>query len=223
MLMVRFMGMGEDEVENTKTIWGRIVKKYDDRKVRNDRVQGMTFSRFSGDKLPMLKARGAEVRVLTPVLAEVFAEMMDRGNTSHRNVKACFELLVSMDTILIDNRDSYTYTKTDAERFKKDSWQFCRTVTALIKHYHGINQNLFHFTIKSHYLLHLGLIAQHMSLTLGSCESGEEMMKVVKRIVSSCASGSSGEVVINKAMTKYVHGLAFDFGRMDHPLFGRLS
>ena len=62
-----------------------------------------------------------------------------------------------------------------------------------------------------------------MTLTLGSCESGEEMMKVVKRVVSSCASGSSGEVAINKAMTKYVHGLAFDFGRMDQSLFGRLS
>ena len=220
MLMVRYMGMPGDDTENTKTIWGRIMQKYTDMKVYNDRVQGMTFSRFSGAKLPCLKARGAEVRLLTPVLAQVFDEMMDRSNVSHRNVKTCLELMTAMDTILLDNRDSYTYTPAAAKQFREDSWQFCRTVTALIKHYHRIDQNLFHFTIKSHYLLHLGLLAQYMSLTLGSCESGEEMMKVVKRLVSSCASGCKREVAINKAMTKYVHGLSFDFARRDHPLFG---
>ena len=81
--------------------------------------------------------------------------------------------------------------------------------TTLITHFQP-EQNLFNYTIKSHYLLHFGMVGAYVNPILGACHQGEDLMKVAKRMVCTSAGGSGALASTKKAMQKYMRGLALD-------------
>ena len=56
-----------------------------------------------------------------PRLAQIFEEMMDESVTQHRNIKSCFDYMIVMDNILVNNRQAYTYTSAEATAFEEAS------------------------------------------------------------------------------------------------------
>ena len=53
----------------------------------------------------------------------------------------------------------------------------------------------------------------YMNPALGACHEGEDLMKVVKRLVVSSATGLDMQGQIRKAFAKYARGLAMDLDK----------
>ena len=83
--------------------------------------------------------------------------------------------------------------------------------SALIAHDHpGVA--LYNVTTKSHYLMHLGMIAAFVNPSMGACCHGEDLVKVVTKVIPSCANGSKPAVTLRSAIDKYARALSFEFG-----------
>ena len=167
----------------------------------------------SGTEFPGLKTKAAETKDLCKPLLHCWNKWMDAGNTQHRQAKTLLTLGVKLEQTLDDNKGEFKLPDQAARDWKKECQGLALANSALGHYYHARREMLFHFTIKWHYLLHLALMGQHMNPRLGSCYSGECMMKVVKSVVQSSHLGSPPPLVVNKVMTKYSHGL----GLLCHP------
>ena len=179
------------------------------------RLPAFSLNKFhsGASKLPYLKARGGEVKALSRALIIVFAKYMDVDNVQHQDIKSLLETSVGIDDILANNKNVYKFPVVDANKFRMLCWKYDQPVTELIKYYHPLEINLFHFTIKFHYLFHIGICVGWINLELASCDSGEDLMKVVKRLIASSAAGTGPAKQANKARKKYVHVLSFDLSR----------
>lgn len=82
-------------------------------------------------------------------------------------------------------------------------------VSALGNHYHGLGKRLFHFTIKSHFLLHLADSCKYLHPRASWCYSGEGFMQLTKRIAIACVAGSQPVLVSHKATNKFLAGMGF--------------
>ena len=157
---------------------------------------------------PRLKSRAAETKELAAALLHVFSKFMDGANEQHRLIKLLLTLVVRLETITAENKESYTLPDDVAEDWLKTGQGIFQVNTKLAHFFHPKRIMLFHVTIKFHYLLHLALIGKVINPRLAWCYAGESMMLVVKRIVQSSHLGSPPQLVVNKVMAKYARGLS---------------
>ena len=135
---------------------------------------------------------------------------MDPGNPQHRDVLSGLRSSAEIDKSLREYRRCPRFPDHVAKVFKDHCFDFYEVQASLIQHYHP-DTPLHNVTPKSHYLLHLGLIAAYMNPALGACWQGEDMMRHVRKLVASCANGSSPAVAARTTMFKYSRALAFEF------------
>jgi hypothetical protein len=215
MALVRHMGLAGTVMENVSQVWREIKEAYKTLGVSSsNQLPSLNYTKFqsSGAKLPYLKARGAEIKHVVRALNLVYARHMDISKLEHRNTKRLLEASMAIDDVLLANRGKYKLPAGDANDLENYCWLYSQLVTGLIKHYHPLT-NLFHFTIKMHYLLHLGICGHYANPELSSCESGEDLMRVVKRLIASSAASTGPTKAANKAMTKYIRAVSFDLSR----------
>ena len=79
----------------------------------------------------------------------------------------------------------FRYVGEDALKFEALCFQYASSCTALGKHFHPKALPLFHYTIKSQCLLHIGQQCSQISPSLGWCYAGEDHMRHVKQLVQS--------------------------------------
>ena len=65
---------------------------------------------------------------------------------------------------------------------------------------------MFGYTIKYHYMLHIGKMCHYMNPALGWCYAGEDFMHHIKTVVRSCSAGSPPHLAVRKIIEKYVRG-----------------
>ena len=215
-VLLRHVGLPGSIDDRIKQLWCDINDAYVVLHTPSShRLPAFSLNKFhSGQsKLPYLKARGCEVKALSRALIIVFGKYMDAGNVQHQDIMSLLETSVGIDDILANNKGVYKFPAADAVEFRKLCWKYDQLVTKLIKYYHPLEINLFHFTIKFHYLLHIGICAGWINPELASCDSGEDLMKVVKRLIAASAAGTGPAKAANKALKKYVHALSFDLSR----------
>ena len=161
-------------------------------------------------KLPRLTVRGAQAKRLIPVLAHIVRTHKLEGNQQHLNILLALENSAEIDEILDRNSKEYKLPDAEADTLIRNGFEFCQMVTSLVQYYHANEKNYFHMTIKTHWFLHFCLVARYINPTLGSCYSGEDYMKVIKRLIVSSAASTGPEKACIKAMDKYVRGLTLD-------------
>ena len=128
----------------------------------------------------------------------------------HRDVLVGLHSSARLDEILADHRNKPRLPPDAAEEFRR-CFDFCLAQSALIAHYHpGVA--LYNVTTKSHYLMHLGMIAAFVNPSMGACWQGEDLMKVVRKMVGSCANGSKPAGALRSSIDKYARALSFEFG-----------
>ena len=72
----------------------------------------------------------------------------------------------------------------------------------------------FNVTFKAHWLCH-GLLESHvLSPRVGACYGQEDLMQIVRRMVSVCTQARNPVATVQKAMQKYVMALHVDYSRM---------
>ena len=203
-----------DPATNLKLIWKDIKILYASRKTRA-RFGVLTANMIqpARAKLPELKGKAAQIRSLGPIMVEVWKKRMDPGNAQHRDILSGLKSSAEIDKILRVHRRCPRFPDHVALQFRKHCFNYYEVQASLIQFYHpGIP--LHNVTLKSHYLLHLGLMASYINPALGSCWQGEDMMRHIRKLVGSCANGSSPALAARTAMFKYSEVLGFEFDQM---------
>ena len=215
--MLAFMGLPGSPADILKMIWRDMLDAYAELKLYKNRLYSLTFTMVQSEaaKLPCLKARGAQVKSAVPALKIVFAKYADAGNEQHNDILTALGYTREIDTILDGNITEYVLPPLDAARLQECCWRFCQYMTKLVKYFHPRDMNVFHYTLKMHYLIHFGMVASYMNPALGSCHSGEDLMKIVKRLISQSAVGSKPAPALKKAMGRYAAGLELDLCGLD--------
>ena len=175
----------------------------------------LTLGMIKGDgtKLAYLKGSGYQIRATGHAMLPICRKHFDCKNDQHGMMVWTLEQSIEIDNVLHEHRYEFSYPELASKRLLDASFGFCQGCTALIKHFHARDEALFHFTIKSHYIMHIALAGQYINPMLASCDSGEDMMKVVKRLLASASGGRTSMGACHVAMEKYIRGLSFDFVR----------
>jgi len=195
--------------DNLIQVWGEIKIQY---RLLGTSCQftNMKESMFrKANEFPKLKGRAAEIRHLGRPLWHVFQAHMDNAQEVHRWVSLGLKYSVALEEILDAHPAASCLPADSGADFLETIYKFLAVLTALSTHCHGRGQLLFHFTIKNHFLLHVGMYCQYMSPRACWNYSGEDFMQRVRRIVGSCQRGTAPPLVCTKVMDKYIQGLGF--------------
>ena len=133
---------------------------------------------------------------------------MDNSKQHHRFVELALQESANIDNVLDRNRE-YKLPDIDSQALLDSCYNFLAYITALGNYYHPLGTRLFNFTIKFHYLLHIGLTGLYTHPRLGSCYQGEDLMKVCKRIVNVSSDGRAPHVAARTALEKFERALSF--------------
>ena len=201
-----------DPKNSLQTIWKDIVAEYK-RQNTTTRFGIITANMIQGQrKLPELRGKAAQLRSLMPVLLRVWTARMDQSNAQHRDIRDGLAASSEIDRILHEHRGLPRFPPAVRVKFRKACFTYVQSQAALINFYHP-DIALYNVTTKSHYILHLGLICEFINPSLGACWQGEDMMRVVRRLLQSCANGARPAMAARIGMQKYCMALSFE---LDH-------
>ena len=103
--------------------------------------------------------------------------------------------------------------EADSEELIDASYELCRVVSDLIKHFHPLDIPLFNFTIKLHNSVHIALTSANTNPCHGDCSSGENFQKTMKTLVKSCTFGCKPPVATANATVKFAKALDMELGK----------
>ena len=166
-------------------------------------TRGM-FARTKANQFPCLKGRGSCIKDFGIVLGKFFEQhMRDRREGDHRGTVVAakesvrrwvlWSLQVSnkLNRTLDNHSHDAALPESVAVKFEADTFRLCGLVTLLGEAFHPAGVALYNYTIKWHYLLHVGLIARYQNPMMGACFQGKQMMRIVEKLVASCARNNT--------------------------------
>ena len=191
--------------ENLSELWEYIKVCY-----RRDktpcRMSYIKKSMIDGDPWPRLKAKAVETKYLIWPLCCWLNE--------HKGVDADLNAMFRLSMIshrldeLLDKSTGWCLTTSESQLFRQGLFTFCQELTRLCWRCHNVGLPYFAFTIKHHYLLHLGLLPTgHLSPKAWYCYGGEDFMGKIKHLCISCLRGLSNHRLMNKVAKKYLWAL----------------
>ena len=197
--------MPGDPDENLNVIFKMSCEEYKKRGLpHNDRLPVLypNMVKQSKAKLPLLKGKAAKVKVFGSVLLGVFEELMDSLDPRHQLILKGLRLSVRIDDIMHKYTEAHRYPKPVAEEFEQACFTYCRVMCALIRAYHKAVPAIpvFNYTIKAHYLMHLGVCARYTNPVYGSCYDGETLMLTGKKLFQASCRGNGPLAASNQAM-----------------------
>ena len=158
---------------------------------------------------PVLKGRAAEIRNFGPPLLAAWEKYMNPRNQQHRQIRLALIASVELERILDRNADRFVLAGDEAALFRKHCFDLAALISGIGHVYHSRGVFLFHFTVKTHYLMHFGLSCTELSPRVGWCYSGEDMMGRVKVLVQASCRGTSPQKLMPKMLQKYSIGLSY--------------
>ena len=195
--------------ENAQVLWSTIKRYYKDHGVEAQ-LGDLRCSMYVPKKataFPELKAKAAEVRHLAEAMHALCLEYMDDATEVHKQMKLLTKLAVTMESIMDEYKDEFVLPPEAAATFKESAYGFCGLTTQLGHHFHAQGHRLFNYTIKFHYLCHLGDAAAFWNPRKSWCYAGEDLMHKVKLMIQGAQRGARPHVVVAKVLNKYVFGL----------------
>ncbi len=204
--------MPENPEANLAKVWAVLKRSYSEHRT-SSRFGDLRISMYAGQRahFPCLKGKAAEVRHLAKPLLAACQAFLPNIPAVNSQIKLLLEMAVTMEGILDEHSGDYSLGSEDARRFREAADTFAQLSTAVSHHFHAQQIVLFNYTIKWHYLLHLGERAAWMNPRLAWNYAGEDFMRVVKRLVQSSHRGTSPYKVVTKVMRKYAQGLGMGF------------
>ena len=159
------------------------------------------------DQFPCLKGKAAEVRHFVPALGFVFRQLMKPDDKQHKQVKLGLQCAARMEAILDANATAYRLPPAVAQEYEHQVNSLVQLQAALGNFYHPQGRAMFHFTVKSHYAMHLGMTARYINPRVGWCYSGEDMMSKVVSLAQASMRGTRPHMVSVTLMRKYAYAL----------------
>ena len=195
-------GKAED---NVSYMWAIIREQYRLHKV-GCRMSQLTLNMFKHEPFPRLSAKAMEIRCLLGPVAKVLEAWV-----SNPIVAWMHKLLVlskGMDDLVFGTK-SFKLSSADARALCQAIFAFNGTLTKLAWHFHQRGEAFCNYTIKNHYLCHIGLDVSRtcVSPRLSFCFQGEDFMSLVKVLCIASARGVDSAKLVNKVISKYLLGL----------------
>ena len=195
---------------NLRDMWKSIKLEYKAQKT-STRFQYLTHNMIQGasKKVPELSGKAAQIRSLVPVLIKVWSDYMDVNNDQHRDVLTGLMCSARIDTILDEHRGKPRLPPAARKEFREVCFEFAAAQAALVDYYHPTTP-LHNITTKTHYLMHIGMIASFLNPSQGACWMGEDMMRVSRRLLAASAHGSGPARTQQTGMERYCWALGFE-------------
>ena len=163
---------------------------------------------YKQGEFPRLKGKAAELRHFGKPLLHAFDQLMDRGDRVHRQIRLGLVYSINIETILDDHADDFRLPPDAATQLNTQIMNLLTIQNALARHFQDAGILLFHTTIKSHYLLHIGLKADQLNPRMSWCYSGEDLMQQTKLLIQGSQRGNPPQSIAPKVMLKYIMALA---------------
>ena len=154
-------------------------------------------------EFPRLKGRAAEIKALTPVLADVWPTVADMSVTEYRIVGLALRYSAEMDDVLDRCADMWALGPEEHEQFQKAAFHFLACQTSLANAYNAQGLRLFNTTVKSHYLCHLSMSAGVWNPRQSWNFLGEDWVHQMRRIAQSAIRGVKAWTLPAKLISKY--------------------
>ena len=133
---------------------------------------------------------------------------MNVDNAQHRDVLTGLVCSARIDALLDEHRGKPMLPPAARKEFRDMCFEFVAAQASLVAFYHPATP-LHNIATKTHYLMHLGMIADFMNPSQGACWQRENMMSVSSRLMASSAHGAGPEHTQRSAMDKYCKVLGF--------------
>ena len=134
---------------------------------------------------------------------------MDTNKPEHRDILAGLESSVEMDRIVRKHRTAPRLPFAARTAFRAACFRYVQAQAALVAHYHP-HTALFNVTSKSHQVLHLGMMAAYINPSLGAVWQGEDMMRVVRRLVAASSCGNTIVQSQRSSVERYCRAIDFE-------------
>lgn len=204
------MGGGANPDFNLRRFNVEVQAEYKSMGIFTNRYQTIkrTMVHPSGRKLPLLKGRGLQVKNVGPVLLRLCERYFNMSDPIHTLIIDGLRQSIHVETILSKCSDEYKLPAADAAELNQCIIEFCRINCTCVRHFHyqEPSVNLFAYTMKSHSVMHIGILSKWINPSLGTCYSGETLMPICKKLVRSSASANSPQMASRNAMITYVRG-----------------
>ena len=144
-----------------------------------------------------------------------FDHFIPNPNTEQSWMRLGMHLSIETERILQAHAGEFKLPRDAASKFYTCIISFLTMQVKLGNHFHPREIMLFHWTMKSHYLEHIGLLAAFMHPGLASCYQDENFNKHFKQLLQSCYFGTPPFKVVNPVIAKYLDGLHLLFREGD--------
>ena len=197
--------------ENLATLWESVQTFYRTHKTRN-RISRLTMKMVKHEPFPRLAAKAMETRDLTPAVEEFLRAWV--GNPQCAWFHRLVLLSMRLDGLVFANK-SYFLSEDERESLRVGIFEYSQTLTRLAHYFHRRGEAFVNFTLKNHYLLHLGLNASKTGISprLAFCFQGEDFMSVVKHLCVGSSRGVDSAKLVDKVVAKYLRGLDLFLGQ----------
>jgi len=209
--LIHFVLPGEP-AENLRVSFCEIQDVYRRREVKNRYAQ-MKLSMFFSKKGIALKGKAQEVKDMGPVLLEIWESRYNNNIKIHRQVRLILDLSVRLENIIDDMPvGMWRPPRSQSEALMETAHAYLNVLQAASDHFKSEDAGpveLFHVTVKGHFLLHICFLAKHLAPRVAWCYRGEDFMGKIRPLAASCAKRAQPWEVTNKIMAKYRHALQY--------------
>lgn len=164
---------------------------------------------------PAMKAKAAEIKhCLRPLLEVWRLHYMSPHSQEDAEVLLLLQRAADMDDLLDQDRTQAVLLYQDCIRLCVLGFEYFGLMGRLMKRFLLQGDMAFNVTFKAHWLCH-GLLESHvLSPRVGACYGQEDLMQIVRRMVSVCTQARNPVATVQTAMQKYVMALHVDYSRM---------
>jgi hypothetical protein len=187
-----FFVMAASPEENMAVIWNFIKQFYKANKTKVRYHYLNRISMFQKKKgFPKLRGKAAEIRSLGPALHQLWKTHMVEALGIHRHIEMMLRMNVAMEDLLLEFKGEDKFPTTAAKRFRGCAFYMAQLQNKVAAHYWALHYQLFTVTSKTHFVMHIAILAEHINPRLLWCFSGEDMMGKQRLMCDDCVKGNT--------------------------------
>ena len=203
----------EDKDANMASMWATIQAYYKEHRTAN-RLSRLTFSMVDQKPFPRLAAKAVETRDLLPAVESILKAWTGRPLCAwfHRLVV----ISTRLDGIVFGNK-GYILSVQERGLLRSGVFEYNQLLTRMAHHFHSRGLPYCNYTLKNHYLCHIGLQAGKTGVSprVAFCFQGEDFMSVLKTLCRGSNRGVDSAKLVDKVVGKYLRGLDLLLGQME--------
>ena len=170
------------------------------------RLTNLTYKMVKHEPFPRLAAKAMETRHLVPALQEILEPWVGIAEVAY--FQRLLTLSRRLDDLVFENK-TFKLSEDERQDLCQGIFEYNQLQTKLARHFHLEGLPFCNFTVKNHYMCHIGLIAANTGVSprVAFCYQGEDFMSLMKTLCAGSHRGVAPAALVNKVIDKYLRGL----------------